>query len=350
MSAPVGDAATTGSVAVARSSRVMSPRLWLPLFLGLLLLAVIAGLAIGAKTLSPGEVLASLLGNGVRATDIVVLEQRVPRTVIGVVAGAALAAAGSLMQALTRNPLADPGILGVNAGAAFAVVASATLLGTTDLSAYMWAAYAGAGCAALAVYALGGAGSGSATPVRLTLAGVAITAALTAVTQVLVLADAAVFEEFRGWINGSLQNRWFEHLLPVTPFLAVGALLAVMAAPGLDALALGTQVGRALGVPVEMVRAMTMGAVTLLAGGATAMVGPLVFVGLAAPFVARRIVGADLRVSLPAAALLGAVLVVSADVIARIAVAAEAPVGAVVTVAGAPLFIALVRAKGMPRL
>lgn len=352
--APTGTG-TTGRVTpdttpAGPTGRGVHPAVLLPALGALTVLVAVAGLAIGARALPPAEVFASLTGSGSHEVDVVVLDQRLPRTVIGLVVGAALAMSGSLMQALTRNPLADPGILGVNAGAAVAVVAAASLTGGTGLEQYRWAALAGAGAAALAVSALGGIGGGAASTVRLALAGVAVSAALGALTQVVVLADQDVFEEFRLWVNGSLQNRWFEHMWPVTPLFALGVLLAVLVVPGLDALALGTGVGRALGVPVRRVRAGTLAAVALLAGSATAVAGPLAFVGLAAPFVARRLAGSDLRGALPASALVGAALVVGADVVARVAVTSEAPVGAVVTVAGAPLFVALVRARRVPRL
>ncbi|GAA3945768.1 FecCD family ABC transporter permease [Pseudoclavibacter caeni] len=274
-----------------------------------------------------------------------------PRTAMGLVVGMALGVAGALMQSLTRNPLADPGILGVNAGASFAVVLAVALTGVSGISFYLWFAFAGAAVAATAVYALGAAGHTQATAVRLALAGVAISAALQALTDAVILSDQAAYNEFRFWVAGSFEGRGWDILLVVAPFIAVGLALALLLAPALNALALGDETGRALGVRVARARTLTMVAVTLLAGAATAAVGPIGFVGLAVPFLSRWLVGTDQRWVTVFSALLGPVWLLVADVLARVLVRPdEVQVGIVASLIGAPIFILIVRRRQVAAL
>lgn len=309
-----------------------------------LVLVVLVSLSVGSHAMPLGRTWELLLHPDGSADAAVLHDLRLPRTLVGLVAGAALGLGGALMQQLTRNPLADPGILGINAGAALAVVLVAAVVGVTGVWFTLWFAFAGAAVAAVGVYALGAAGHHAATPVRLALAGVAISAALGALTQTIVLADAEAFNEFRFWVSGSLEGRGWPVLDAVTPFVVVGVVLALLLGPALNALAMGTDAGIALGARPARVRALTMLAVVLLCGAATAAAGPLTFVGLAVPFVARALVGPDQRWVAPVCLLLGPVWLLAADVLARVLVAPqEVPVGVVAALAGAPFFVAMVR-------
>lgn len=317
----------------------------------LLVLAVGASLAFGSNPIPLGRVWNLFLHPDASQQSAVLHQLRVPRTVLGLVVGAALGLAGALMQSLTRNPLADPGILGVNAGAGFAVVTAVALLGVTGIMAYLWFAFASAAIAAVGVYLLGGSGRETATPVRLALAGVAVSAALSALTQTTILANQHAFNEFRFWVAGSLEGRGWEVIAVTTPFVVIGALLALLLGPSLNALALGEESGRALGVRVARTRVLTMIAITLLCGAATAAAGPIAFVGLAVPFIARAVTGADQRWVVLISLVLGPVWLLFADVIARTIVApAEVQVGIVAALSGAPFFIALVRRRKVAAL
>ncbi|PWJ54201.1 iron complex transport system permease protein [Quadrisphaera granulorum] len=329
-----------------------------------LVAAVVLSLAVGAKPLAPAAVLDALAGRG-SADAQYVMGLRLPRTAAAVLAGAALAVAGALVQGLTRNPLADPGLLGVNAGAAFAVALGVALLGLHDPWSVLWLALSGALVLSAAVIVVGGAvggagsagrsgGSGAAGSVgggsvgggalRLVLAGVALGAALSGITTGLVLSDPDAFDAMRSWNAGSVLGRGWDVLGPALPFVLAGLLIAVVCARGLDALSLGDDLARSQGVRVARLRLAVVAAVTLLAGAATAVAGPLVFVGLVAPRVARWLVGPSLGRLLPTCLLLGPVLVLLADVIGRVLIApAEVPVGVVIGVVGAPLLIAVAR-------
>lgn len=316
-----------------------------------LALAVLLSLSVGSKLIPLDETWRLLVAPDGSQNSTVLHELRVPRTAMGLVVGMALGVAGALMQSLTRNPLADPGILGVNAGASFAVVLAVALTGVSGISFYLWFAFAGAAVAATAVYALGAAGHTQATAVRLALAGVAISAALQALTDAVILSDQAAYNEFRFWVAGSFEGRGWDILLVVAPFIAVGLALALLLAPALNALALGDETGRALGVRVARARTLTMVAVTLLAGAATAAVGPIGFVGLAVPFLSRWLVGTDQRWVTVFSALLGPVWLLVADVLARVLVRPdEVQVGIVASLIGAPIFILIVRRRQVAAL
>lgn len=320
------------------------------LSLALLLAAVTASIWLGSNSLAPTRVWELLLHPDGSHDSVVVHELRLPRTAVAVCVGAALALAGAVMQALTRNPLADPGILGVNAGASLAVVLGVVLGVGTGVSSYVWCAFAGAAVAAVGVHLLAG-GGGVAAPARLALAGVTVSAALAAVTEALILSDQRAFNEFRFWVAGSLEGRGWDVLSTVGPFLAVGAVLALALGPALNALSFGDDTGRALGVRPGWVRGAALLSITLLAGGATAAVGPIGFVGLAAPMVARAWVGHDHRWVAGLSLLLGPVWVVTADCLARVVIAPEeTQVGIVAALVGAPLFVAVVRKGKVPSL
>lgn len=308
----------------------------------LLALAVAGGLAVGAQSVPPAEVFAALLDPDAPHASIV-REVRVPRTLLAVTAGAALGLAGAVMQGLTRNPLAEPGLLGVNTGAACAVVAATVLLGTRSLHAVVWWALLGAAVAVVVVYLLGGRGADRGTPEGLVLAGVAVTAVLGAVVSGLGVLDADAYGTLRMWSVGTLAGRELPVLWKVLPFLLVGAVLALTVAPALNAFALGDEAGRALGVAPGRVRLLGTLATVLLSGAATAAIGPVGFIGLVAPHVARLLAGPDHRRLMPYAVLIGAGLLLVADIVGRVvARPAEIQVGIVTAFVGAPVLIWLI--------
>jgi iron complex transport system permease protein len=317
----------------------------------LLALVVLASIAFGARSIDLATVWDALWHGGDSDAAVIVRELRVPRTLLGLGCGVALGLAGALMQALTRNPLADPGLLGVNAGASAAVVVAVAWLGVSTLTGYVWFAFAGAAIAAVVVYALGSAGRSGATPVRLALAGTAITAALVAFTEAVTLTDIETFDAWRAWSVGSLAGRDSDTLGMVAPFLVAGVLLSALVARPLNALALGDDAGRALGAHIGRTRLVGAVAITLLCGAATAAIGPIVFVGLTVPHVARAITGPDQRWVFAYSAVFAPVLLLGADVIGRVvARPAELQVGIVTAFIGAPVFIALVRRKRIAQL
>ncbi len=322
--------------------------------LGLLVLValVVAGACVGTRPLSLAQSWAALSAFDPANSDhLLVRLLRIPRTLLAVLVGAALGAAGTVMQALTRNPLADPGLLGVNGGAATAVVLAVAVFGVTDIYGYLWFALAGAALAGMLVYLLGGM-HGGADAVRLVLAGVALTVVLQAVAQTLVLnSEDVVFDQFRHWSVGSLQGRGWAILAPSCVVIALGALLAWSLARPLDALMLGRELGQALGAHPARVASLAMLAVVLLAGAATAAAGPLSFVGLTAPHLARALVGPGHRWLIPYAMLLAAVLVTAADLIGRVVARPdEIGVGIMVALLCGPFFVVLVRRRRIVRL
>jgi len=319
--------------------------------LAALLLAVLLSLAVGANPLSPATVWATLRGDGNAETDYIVFDLRIPRTITGILAGAALGVAGALIQAFTRNPLADPGILGVNAGAALAVALGVSFLGLRDVSQFVWLAFLGALVATVAVYLIGSSGRGSADPLRLTLAGVALGAVLSGITTGLALSNPDAFDSMRSWNAGSLLGRGVDTISSVLPFVVLGLVIAVVLAPALNAIALGEDIARAQGANVAGVRIGVVIAVTLLAGSATALAGPISFIGLMVPHVIRWTFGVDQRAILPLSAALAPVVVLTADVLGRVIIApAEVPVGIVAAFIGAPVLIVLARRRNASAL
>jgi iron complex transport system permease protein len=322
----------------------------LALAFAVLALASLFSLGVGARSIPLGDVLDALLHGGSSQDAVIVQSIRLPRTMLGIVVGAAIGIAGALMQALTRNPLADPGLLGVNAGAAAAVVI-ALALGVAGAAGSVWFAFAGAAIAAVAVYAIGGAGRGGATPIRLALAGTALTAALTAVIYGVALSDVRLLQQFNFWSVGALGGRGRSQLDAILPFVVLGALLALALARPLNALALGDDSARALGARVGRTRIGGAISITLLCGAATAAAGPLYFLGLTVPHAGRAVCGPDQRWVLAYSAVLGAALLLVADVIGRVLVRpSEVQAGVMVAVIGAPVFIALVRRKRIAAL
>lgn len=317
----------------------------------LVVLGALAGLAVGAKPLAPGAVWTALVAPTGTEADVIVRSLRLPRTVLALVAGAALGMAGTLIQGHTRNPLADPGLLGVSAGAAFAVVLAIYALGVTEPLGYVWFAFAGALLASVVVFALGSAGPGGSTPVTLALAGAAVTAFLSSLTSAVVLLDVETLDAYRFWAVGSVAGRGLDVLVPVIPFLVAGAVLALANGPGLNTLALGEDVARSLGQRVGLTRLVGVAAVTLLTGSAVAMCGPIAFLGLVVPHAVRALTGPDHRWLLPTSALAGAALLVVADVVGRVVVRpGELQVGIVLALVGAPFFVALIRRRRLVAL
>lgn len=307
----------------------------------LLLAAMVAvSLAVGARPLPPAEVWAGLTDPDSPAATVV-RQLRLPRTLLGLLAGTALGVAGAIMQTATRNPLADPGLLGINAGAAAAVATGAALFGVATAAAHVWFAMGGAAIVTALGYAI--AGGRGATPARLALAGAALNAALYSYVSAVMLIDAASLERMRFWTVGSLADADLATVVRTAPFVAVGLAVALLAARPLDALALGDEQARALGVPPAAVRAVVVGAVTLLCGATTAACGPLVFVGLLVPHLVRPLTGPSLRRLLPACALLAPVLLLGADVLGRVlARPGEVQVGVLTAALGGALFLRLV--------
>nr|WP_202510953.1 iron chelate uptake ABC transporter family permease subunit [Streptomyces sp. SID5643] len=318
------------------------------LAVAILVLVALASIAIGAKELSLGQVWHGLFEDSGTYGDVVVAE-RLSRTVLGLLAGAALGLAGAVLQALTRNPLADPGLLGINAGASAAVVTALTYFGVTSLSGYVWFAFFGAAAVGALVWFLGG--SRGATPVRLALAGTAISAALYGYLQAVMIMDEAALGKMRFWTVGSLASATDSTITQVLPFLLTGTVLALALARPLNAMAMGDDTAKALGADLNRTRALSMLAATVLCGAATAACGPIVFVGLMVPHAVRSFTGPDLRWILPYAAILSPVLLLGADVIGRIvARPSELQVGIVTAILGGPVFIFLVRRRRTAQL
>nr|WP_276582253.1 iron chelate uptake ABC transporter family permease subunit [Cellulomonas sp. RIT-PI-Y] len=313
---------------------------------GVLVVAVGLSLMVGSNSLSPHAVLEVLRGGGTAEARYVVLDLRVPRTLAGLVVGAALGAAGAVIQAFTRNPLADPGILGVNAGAAFAVALGVAFLGLRSLTSVVGLAFLGAFVVTVAVYLIGSAGRGAADPVRLTLAGVALGAVFSGLTTGLTLSDPDAFAQMRSWNAGSLLGRGFDVLVPAAVLIGLALIAATVLAPGLDALALGDDVARSQGANLRVIRAGAVVVVTVLAGTATALAGPISFIGLMVPHVVRWVAGVDQRRILIGSVVLAPVIVLLSDVVGRVLIApAEIPVGVVTALVGAPVLIVLVRRR-----
>ncbi|WP_454301571.1 FecCD family ABC transporter permease [Salana multivorans] len=341
------DDATTANDDATEARSVTARRRLLGLLATGVALAVCCALslAIGSQRLSLEEVVAALGGAGGEAGTIV-WDLRVPRTVLGVIVGSTLGVAGAIMQAFTRNPLADPGILGVNAGAAFAVAAGAAAFGVTSLSGTIWFAFVGAMVATVAVYLIGSVGPGGPDPLRITLAGVAVGAFLGGVTSGITLLLPAVFDRMRGWNAGSIASVPSDLFAGVVPFAVLGLVLAFAVAKPLNAIALGDDLAVALGSRVVTTRVVSIVSATLLCAAATAAAGPIGFVGLMVPHAVRWFTGPDQRWILLGSAVTAPVLVLASDIVGRLVLhSGELPVGIVTAFVGAPVLIALARRR-----
>lgn len=337
----------------ARTQRARRPRHWavMSVCLAVVVVLCVLSLAIGTRLIPPGDVLDTLLGRGRPDIDAVVWGARLPRTLLALVVAVALGLAGAIMQALTRNPLGDPGLLGISAGAAFGIVIAVATLGIASFYGLIWFALAGALAASAVVYVLASVGRGGATPVKLALAGVAITALITSITSGITLINPEALNRYRFWAAGSLAGHDTNALLRVLPFVLVGVVLALASASSLNSMALGDDVAKALGRRVGLVRLQGALAIALLTGSAVAVVGPIVFVGLVVPHVARAITGPDQRWLLPFTMVLAPILVLAADIIGRVInPPGETEVGVIVAFLGAPFFIALIRRRRLAEL
>lgn len=323
--------------------------MWVGLAVGLTLVAVVASVGLGARVIAWEDVVAGLSNvlTGTSSGDDIALaavEKRVPRTLLALLAGAALGLAGAVMQGVTRNPLADPGILGVTTGAALTVVVGIAFFGLASPTAYVWVAITGGAAAAVLVYAVGSLGRGGATPLKLTLAGAATSAAFSSLISAILLPRIDVMNQFRFWQIGGVGGATYETISLVLPFVAVGTVISLAAARGLNSLALGDDVAAGLGERVTRTRLVAaVGAVTLC-GAVTAVAGPIGFVGLVVPHLCRILIGIDNRWLLPMSMVVGAGLLTTADVIGRVvARPSEVDVGIVTALIGAPVFIYVVR-------
>ncbi|MFI5931553.1 FecCD family ABC transporter permease [Actinoplanes sp. NPDC051494] len=314
--------------------------------------AALLSLTVGSQHVPLGAVLEALVHPDDSVRDsLIITEVRIPRTLVGLLAGFALGLAGAIIQAVTRNPLADPGILGVNAGAGLFVVIGISVFGVTSLNGYVWFGFAGAAMSAVIVYTIGSLGRGGATPVKLAIAGTALTAALLSFTTAVLVTDMQTYDQFRFWQVGSLAGRGIDIAKQGAPFLIAGVVIALASARLLNALALGDDVATSLGQNVALARLVAAAAVVVLCGTATAMAGPLVFVGLVVPHVARLVTGPDHRWLLPYAMLLAPLLLLLADILGRvIARPGEVQVGVLTAIIGAPIFVALARRRRLAEL
>lgn len=309
--------------------------------------AGVLSLAVGTRAVPLSAVVDALLHGGGSPDALVVRSLRVPRTGIGLTAGAALGVAGAALQAVTRNPLADPGILGLSQGAAAGVVVAISLGLANGFSGYVWYAFVGAVLAACLVYGIAARGREGASPVKLALAGTALSAMTAGATTVVLTSSSATLDQFRFWQVGALSGRDAGTVVRMLPFLVAGAVLVLGCARGLDALALGDETARALGHRVPWVRGAAALGAALLTAAAVAAAGPIAFVGLAVPHLARRLVPGGHRAVLPLSALLGAALLVGADVAGRVVRApAEVPAGVMTALVGVPVLVFLVRRRG----
>ncbi len=318
--------------------------------LALLALACLASLLLGAGDVGPARAWAVLMGRGDAEARFVLGSLRLPRTLVGLVVGLSLGVAGALLQAVTRNPLAEPGLLGVSAGASFAV-AVALVLGATATTMRVGVAQLGAMAGCLCVLGVARVSGAANDPVRLVLAGAALTGLLLSLTSLLLLFDQRAADEIRFWIVGSLAGRQLDHLAALLPSLLLAGVIVLAVARPLAALALGERVASGLGHRPGLIRLLVIVAVALLVGAATATAGPIAFIGLVVPFAARALAGPDIRRTLWLCLPLGPLMVITADILARLLVApSELPLGVLTALCGAPVLVAVVRARRMPTL
>lgn len=323
---------------------------WLLVLLGVLVLLVIASITIGSRNVDWADIVAALGG----ATDNIgqgAIAKRIPRTVLAMLVGAALGLAGTVMQGVTRNPLADPGILGVNMGASLAVVIGMAWFGLWTETSMIWVAIIGAAAAAVFVYTIGSLGRGGATPLKLALAGAATSAALASFVTAVILPRGDIAGSVRSWQIGGVGGANFDAISQALPFFVLGFAICLLSARSLNSLALGDDMAAGLGERVALARGIASLGAVLLCGAATAIAGPIAFVGLVVPHLCRLLIGIDNRWLLPFSALVGAGLLTAADVVGRIvARPAEIDVGIITALIGAPFFVYIVRRQKLREL
>ncbi len=312
----------------------------------LLLVSFLASLNFGAADISVAEIYGSIFQFDGSTEQLVIRTVRLPRSLIALVVGSALAVAGSLMQGITGNPLASPAILGVNAGAAFAVVLATLIGGGASMNLYAGFALLGAGLTAVLVYGFASLGRGGASPLNLTLVGASFTAFLASMTSGILIVSQQTLDQIRFWLAGSVAGRDLDLLLQVLPYLVVGLLLSLSLGKQITLLSLGQDMAQGLGQNTLVIKVLAAVCVLLLAGGSVAIAGPIGFVGLIVPHMTRFLVGTEYRWILPYAAAMGGILLLWADILARLLIQPqELPVGLVMPLLGAPFFIYLIRAK-----
>ncbi|WP_055482370.1 FecCD family ABC transporter permease [Sphaerimonospora mesophila] len=326
---------------VRRPARVRV--LWLLVTILVMAALMVASVALGSRDVSWADVWAAL-GGADDSLEQAAVTKRIPRTLLAVVVGAALGLAGAVMLGVTRNPLADPGILGVNMGASLFVVTAVAFFGLTSPTGYIWVALAGAAASAVFVYIVGSLGRGGATPLKLALAGAATSAAFASLVSAVVLPRNDIAGSFRLWQIGGVGGASYERIGHVLPFLAVGFVICLLSARALNSLALGDELAAGLGERVAVVRATAALGAIVLCGASTAVAGPIGFVGLVVPHACRLLVGVDHRWLLPFSTLVGAALLTAADVVGRMVTRpSDVEVGIVTALIGAPFFIHIVR-------
>lgn len=327
-----------------------SEKVFITLIISLIciLLCIAGSLALGSRSVSPGELIDALFLGKAETFGQIVVRERIPRTVFSLIAGAALGISGALMQAITRNPIADPSVLGVNTGASLFVVMGIAFLNIQTAGQYIVLALLGAAITAVFVYGIGSLGAGGATPIKLALAGSATSAALSSFVSAIMLPRSNVMDNFRFWQVGSVSGANWTNIRAVLPFLIIGFLITILLAPVLNAMALGDEMASVLGVHTGIARAIGALAGVVLCGAITAVAGPIGFVGLMVPHVMRLLLGPDQRIIMPMSAVGGALILTAADIAGRIlSNPGELESGVVTAFLGAPVLIIIaVKSKG----
>ncbi|AQS06555.1 FecCD family ABC transporter permease [Clostridium beijerinckii] len=310
----------------------------------LLGICVIISLAFGSKNIGISQAINALLNSDDTSFAALVVRERIPRTIFSIMAGASLGISGALMQSITRNPIADPSILGVNTGASLFVVIGIAFFNINSANEYIWIALVGAGITSIFVYTIASIGSGGMTPIKLALAGSATSAVLTSLVSVIILPRSEVIDAYRFWQVGSVSGATWESIGLMLPFLIIGLIISIILAPALDILALGDEVATGLGVNIGIIRIICAIAGVILCGATTAVAGPIGFVGLMIPHSIRLIFGSNLRGLVPMSAIGGAVLLTISDVLGRvIGSPGELQVGIITAFLGAPILIIIAR-------
>jgi iron complex transport system permease protein len=329
-------------------SKLSSRSRWVVLGLGTitLIICLVYSITLGARDIPLPTILKSFVTFDQSFDHLVIQTVRLPRSLMAIAVGAALAASGALIQGLTRNPLAETGILGIEAGGACAVVGTLFLLGSTSLTVYAAVAFLGAAIAAVTVYGLGTLGPGGATPLNLTVAGAVMTAFISSITTTILIVSQRTLEEIRFWLAGSLAGRDFTLFLQVLPVMLFGLLLAFFLGKQITILSLGEDVAKGLGQQTGWVKVLAAISVVLMAGSSVAIAGPIGFIGLVVPHMVRFFIKTDYRWIVPYSALLGAILLLVSDIAARVLLKPqEIPVGVMTAIVGAPVFVYLAKSK-----